>query len=97
MLDGYLTKALELKNVLEGVLKKHNVGIPYMPEVSYHISKDNYGKLEVVDAGGTLDQEIFSVLHDKDENIRGLKQLAIYGCKGMAANARLALTALMWC
>lgn len=91
MLDGYLTKALELKNVLEGVLKKHNVGIPYMPEVSYHISKDNYGKLEVVDAGGTLDQEIFSVLHDKDENIRGLKQLAIYGCKGMAAYARHAL------
>ena len=45
MLDGYLTKALELKNVLEGVLKKHNVGIPYMPEVSYHISKENYGKL----------------------------------------------------
>ena len=53
--------------------------------------KKNYGRLEVVEAGGALDEEIFSVLNDKNEDIRGLKQLAIYGCKGMAAYARHAL------
>ena len=31
---------------------------------------------------------MFSVLHESDPDIRGLKQLAIYGCKGMAAYAR---------
>lgn len=62
-----------------------------MPEVSYHISEEDYGRLEVVESGGELDEEIFSVLHDKNPDIRGLKQLAMYGCKGMAAYARHAL------
>lgn len=91
MLDGFISKGLELKNELIGTAKKRGITPPYMPEVSYHITKENYGKLEVVDAGGSLDDEIFSVLHEKNEDIRGLKQLAIYGCKGMAAYTRHAL------
>lgn len=91
MLDGYLTKALECKNIIEGTAKKHGIELPYMPEVSFHITKEQFGKPEVVEAGGTLSEEMFSVLHEKDENIRGLKQLAMYGCKGMAAYARHAL------
>lgn len=91
MLDCFISKGLELKNELIGMAKKRDISLPYMPEVSYHIAKENYGRLEVVDAGGTLDEEIFSVLHEKNEDIRGLKQLAIYGCKGMAAYARHAL------
>ena len=91
MLDGYLTRAFELKNVLQGTLKKEGIEVPNFPEVYFHIPADEYGQLRVVEAGCTLDEEIFSVLHDKDENIRGLKQLAIYGCKGMAAYARHAL------
>ena len=91
MLDGFIDKGLEMKNELIGTAKKRGIDLPYMPEVSYHIAKENYGRLEVVEAGGSLGEEIFSVLHDKNEDIRGLKQLAVYGCKGMAAYARHAL------
>lgn len=91
MLDDFISKGLEMKNELIGTAKKHGIGLPYLPEVSYHIPKENYGKLRVVESGGSFDEEIFSVLHEKDEDIRGLKQLAIYGCKGMAAYARHAL------
>lgn len=87
-LDEYLDKAFKLKNELIGTAKKEAIDLPYQPEVSYHIPRDHYGKLEVVEHGGTLSEEIFSVLHEKDENVRGLKQLAMYGCKGMAAYAR---------
>lgn len=73
MLDDFISKGLELKNELIGTAKKRGVELPYMPEVSYHITKESYGKLEVVDAGSTLDEEIFSVLHEKNEDIRGLK------------------------
>lgn len=91
MLDGYLTRGLELKNELEGTVKKRGMEPPFMPEVSYHIDKGDYGRLDVVEHGGDLSEEIFSVLHEKNEDIRGLKQLAMYGCKGMAAYARHAL------
>lgn len=91
MLDSWLTRALELKNVLEGTVKKFGMEPAYMPEVSYHIDRKDYGRLNVVEAGGSLDGEFFSVLYEKNPDIRGLKQLAIYGCKGMAAYARHAL------
>lgn len=91
MLDRYLTRAIELKNVLEGTVKKSGMEPAYMPEVSYHIDRKDYGRLNVVEAGGTLDGEFFSVLYEKNPDIRGLKQLVIYGCKGMAAYARHAL------
>ncbi len=91
MLDGFIKKGLQLKNELIGTVKKRGMEPPFMPEVSYHISEEDYGRLEVVESGGELDEEIFSVLHDKNPDIRGLKQLAMYGCKGMAAYARHAL------
>lgn len=91
MLDGYLTRGLELKNELEGTMKKRGMEPPFMPEVSYHIDKGDYGRLDVVEHGGDLPEETFSVLHEKNEDIRGLKQLAMYGGKGMAAYARHAL------
>lgn len=91
MLDRWLTRALELKTVLEGTVKKLGMEPAYMPEVSYHIDRKDYGRLNVVEAGGSLDGEFFSVLYEKNPDIRGLKQLAIYGCKGMAAYARHAL------
>ena len=90
-LDGYISRGLAIKDELEGTVKKEGMEPPYMPEVSYHISPENYGRLEVVEHGGTLDEEIFSVLNEKNEDIRGLKQLAVYDCKGMAAYARHAL------
>ncbi|MDE5651945.1 MAG: hydroxylamine reductase [Muribaculaceae bacterium] len=91
MLDDFISKGLELKNLLNATAKKRGIEPPCMPEVTFHIAKEDYGKLEVVEAGGRLDEEFFSVLYEKNEDIRGLKQLAIYGCKGMAAYARHAL------
>lgn len=91
MLDGYLTRGIELKNVLEGEVKKFGMEPSFMPEVSFHIDKADYGRLDVVEHGGNLSEEIFSVLNEKNDDIRGLKQLAIYGCKGIAAYARHAL------
>lgn len=88
MLDGFLDKAFEIKDIVEGKAKKEGVELPYLPEVSFHLKRENYGKLEVVDHGGTLAEEMFSVLNEKNPDIRGLKQLVIYGCKGMAAYAR---------
>ncbi len=88
MLDGYITKALDLKNELEGESKKRGMEPPFMPEVSYHIPKEEYGVHEVIEHSGTLEEEITSVLHDKNPDIRGLKQLAMYGGRGMAAYAR---------
>ena len=91
MLDGYLDKAVEIKNILCGTAKKHGIELPPLPEVSYHPTKEEYGKLPIVEGGGNLSEEFFSVLYEKDPDIRGLKQLAIFGCKGMAAYTRHAL------
>lgn len=88
MLDRYLDRAFELKNIAIGTAKKEGIELPFTPEVSFHIPRSDYGRLDVVEHGGKLDEEIFSVLYDKNEDIRGLKQLAMYGCKGMAAYAR---------
>lgn len=87
-LDKYLDKAFEMKNILIGKAKKEGIEVPVLPEVSFYLEKDQYGKNPVMDKGGTLDGEMWSVLYEKDENVRGLKQLAMYGCKGMAAYAR---------
>lgn len=78
MLDGFLDKAFALKNILVGTAKKEKVELPFLPEVSFHVGRDQYG----------VPEEYFGVLAEKNEDIRGLKQLAIYGCKGMAAYAR---------
>lgn len=85
MLDGYLDLAFELKNIAIGTAKKEGVKLPDLPEVSFCLKKDDYGKPE---NDGNLEEEVYSVLHEKNPDIRGLKQLAIYGCKGMAAYAR---------
>lgn len=91
MLDDFIGEGLRIKNELIGTVKKRGMEPAFMPEVSYHVAEADYGRLEVVEHGGTLEEEIFSVLHDRDADVRGLKQLAIYGCKGMAAYARHAL------
>lgn len=87
-LDKYLDKAFEMKNILIGKAKKEGIEVPVLPEVSFYLEKDQYGKNPVMEKGGSLDGEMWSVLYEKDENVRGLKQLAMYGCKGMAAYAR---------
>ncbi len=81
MLDEYVAKAFEIKNLLCGQAKKEGIQLPDMLEVEFQAKPEDYEKLEPVTG----------VLAETDENIRGLKELAIYGCKGMAAYARHAL------
>lgn len=77
-LDKYITRAFELKNILAGTAKKQAVELPDLPEVEFYTTPDDYEKAEPVTG----------VLAEPNDDIRGLKQLAIYGCKGMAAYAR---------
>lgn len=77
-LDGYIIRAFELKNILAGKAKKQGIELPDLPQVEFLASPDDAMALEAVT----------SVLAEPNPDLRGLKQLAIYGCKGMAAYAR---------
>lgn len=77
-LDDYIRRAFEVKNLLAGKAKKQEIELPDLPQVEFHADPGEAGRCE----------EFTGVLADKNPDIRGLKQLAIYGCKGMAAYAR---------
>lgn len=77
-LDGYIIRAFELKNILAGKAKKQGIELPDLPQVEFLASPDDAMALETVTG----------VLAEPNPDLRGLKQLAIYGCKGMAAYAR---------
>lgn len=77
-LDEYIREAFRRKNFLAGTAKKHGIALPDLPEVEFEAQPDDCIKAE----------QFTGVLAEADENIRGLKQLAIYGCKGMAAYTR---------
>ncbi len=77
-LDDYIRRGFELKNILAGTAKKEGIELPDLPEVEFYAKPEDAVELE----------KITGVLAEPNEDIRGLKQLAIYGCKGMAAYAR---------
>ncbi len=77
-LDDYIRRGFELKNILAGTAKKEGIELPDLPEVEFYAKPEEAMELE----------KITGVLAEPNEDIRGLKQLAIYGCKGMAAYAR---------
>ena len=77
-LDGYIIRAFELKNLLAGKAKKQGIELPDLPQVEFLASPDDAMALEAVTG----------ILAEPNPDLRGLKQLAIYGCKGMAAYAR---------
>lgn len=77
-LDGYIIRAFELKNILAGKAKRQGIELPDLPQVEFLASPDDAMALEAVTG----------VLAEPNPGLRGLKQLAIYGCKGMAAYAR---------
>lgn len=77
-LDDYIRRGFELKNILAGTAKKEGIELPELPEVEFYAKPEEAMELE----------KITGVLAEPNEDIRGLKQLAIYGCKGMAAYAR---------
>ena len=77
-LDVYIIRAFELKNILAGKAKRQGIELPDLPQVEFLASPDDAMALEAVTG----------VLAEPNPDLRGLKQLAIYGCKGMAAYAR---------
>lgn len=77
-LDGFIRRAFELKNLLAGTAKKQRIELPDLPQVEFQAKPEEATKYE----------SVTGVLADENADIRGLKQLAIYGCKGMAAYAR---------
>lgn len=77
-LDGFIRRAFELKNILAGTAKKREIELPDLPQVEFFATPDEADKCE----------SFTGVLAEPNEDIRGLKQLAIYGCKGMSAYAR---------
>ena len=77
-LDDYISRAFELKNLLAGTAKKQGVALPDLPQVEFFARPDEAEEC----------RPFTGVLAEPDADIRGLKQLVIYGCKGMAAYAR---------
>lgn len=77
-LDDYIRRAFDLKNLLAGTAKKQGISLPDLKPVEFYAEPEQADKCE----------EFTGVLAEKNEDLRGLKELAIYGCKGMAAYAR---------
>lgn len=78
LLDGYIARTFELKKRLLGKAKAAGIALPSLPQIEFEATADEAEKYEA----------ITGVLAEPDQDIRGLKQLAIYGCKGMSAYAR---------
>lgn len=77
-LDDFIRRAFEVKQKLLDIAKENGIVLPDLPQVEFFATPDECEKYE----------ELTGVLAEPNEDIRGLKQLAIYGCKGMAAYAR---------
>ncbi|MFA5302847.1 MAG: hydroxylamine reductase, partial [Bacteroidales bacterium] len=76
-----IDKALALKKELLQTARANGVTVPDMPEVNIEVAPDDYPAI-AAEVG---------VLSETNEDIRSLKQLTIYGLKGMAAYADHAL------
>lgn len=76
-----IAEALATKNRLIGTAEKRGIALPDMPEVKFHPSPSEY-EAEAAKVG---------VLSMRNEDIRSLKQLIIYGVKGASAYAEHAL------
>ena len=76
-----IAEALATKNRLIGTAEKRGIALPDMPEVKFRPAPSEY-EAEAAKVG---------VLSMRDEDIRSLKQLIIYGVKGAAAYAEHAL------
>lgn len=77
-LDDFIRRAFEVKKRLTDTARDNGVELPDIPHIDFFATPEEAEKYEPVTG----------VLAEADEDVRGLKQLAIYGCKGMAAYAR---------
>lgn len=77
-LDDFILRAFEIKKNLLATAEANGVALPDLPQIAFSATPDEAKEYE----------SVTGVLAEPNEDIRGLKQLAIYGCKGMAAYAR---------
>lgn len=77
-LDDYILRAFEIKKQLLKLAKANGIKLPDLPQIEFEATPDDAEKYD----------SVTGVLAETDDDKRGLKQLAIYGCKGMAAYAR---------
>lgn len=77
-LDDFIRSAFDVKKRLIETAKDNGVALPDLPQIEFFATPEEADKYEAVTG----------VLSEPDADVRGLKQLAIYGCKGMAAYAR---------
>ena len=77
-LDDFIRRAFEVKERVLETAESNGVALPDLPEIKFKATPDEAEKYE----------STTGVLAEPNVDIRGLKQLAIYGCKGMAAYAR---------
>ena len=77
-LDDFIRRAFNMREHLLAKVRETGTVVPDLPQISFTATPDEAEKYEPVTG----------VLAEPDADIRGLKQLAIYGCKGMAAYAR---------
>ncbi|MFA7089227.1 MAG: hydroxylamine reductase [Bacteroidales bacterium] len=80
-ISGRIDKALALKKELLNKARENGVDVPHMPEVKFEVAPEDY-QAKAAEVG---------VLSEANEDVRSLKQLTIYGLKGMAAYADHAL------
>lgn len=80
-ISARITKAFTIKNELNGTAKKRDIKVPQLPEVLFFTTPEQYAS-EAAKVG---------ILNETNEDIRSLKQLAIYGVKGAAAYTKHAL------
>lgn len=70
-----IIKGLKLRNELIAIAKKENITLPIIDELVWNGEENSFeGKSQTV-----------GVLREANEDIRSLKELTIYGLKGMAA------------
>ena len=72
-----ITQALALREELKELARKKDVALPQSDALSWHTTPDKY----------EATAKVVGVLKEKDEDVRSLSELTIYGLKGMAAYA----------
>jgi hydroxylamine reductase len=77
-IDDFIRRAFEVKNSILNIAKEKGITLPNLPQIEFLATPDQAEQYE----------SVTGVLAESNEDIRGLKQLAIYGCKGMSAYAR---------
>lgn len=76
-----IKNAIATKNRLIGTAKKRGIELPEADEINFTPTEAEYEQVA----------EKVGVLSEPNEDIRSLKQMAVYGCKGMSAYAEHAL------